>query len=59
MKADLGLGVYLLKLRHEGGLRAGRRVCFRIVVFSVRCRTFSAGLLQPGDFPVSGSQLPA
>lgn len=52
MRAALIFGVDLLKLRPEGRLRAGRRLCFRIVVFS-------AGLLQPGDFLLSGSQLAA
>lgn len=59
MKADLVLGVYLLELSHEGSLRAGRRFCFRSIIFSARRGLFGAGLLQPGDFPLSGSQLPA
>ena len=59
MKADLVLGVYLLELSHKGRLRTGRRLCFRIVVFSARRGLPDTGLLQPGDFSLSGSQLPA
>jgi len=59
VKADLVLGVYLLELSHEGGLCTGRRFCFRSVVFSARRGLFGTGLLQPGDFSLSGSQLPA
>lgn len=55
----LGFGIDLFELRHEGRLRAGRRHCFLRVVFSIRRGFFGTGLLQPGDFPVSGSQLPA
>ena len=59
MKTDLVFGVYLLELSHEGSLCTGRRHCFRCVVFSIRRGFFGAGLLQPGDFLVSDSQLPA
>ena len=58
MKADLVLGVYLFELSPEGRLRAGR-LCFRSIIFSARRGLFGAGLLQPGDLPISGRQLAA
>ena len=59
MKAGLVLGIEMFKLGHEGRLRTGRWFCFRRVVFSVQRGLPGAGLLQSGDFLVSGSQLPA
>ncbi len=59
VKADLVSGVYLFELSPEGGLRAGWRPCFRSIIFSARRGLFGAGLLQPGDLPISGSQLAA
>ena len=59
MRAALILGIYLLELSHEGRLCARRRLCFRIVVFSTQRGLPGTGLLQPGDFSLSGSQLPA
>ena len=59
MNAALGFGIYVFELRHEGRLCAGRWLRFRRVVFSIRRGLFGADPLQPSDFPLSGSQLPA